>query len=200
MPGKLKSFSTLFAFTLLVAVTSSARAQENRTANPPKKVPTLPCCKCLGGSNQLNLSTISPNQWIVNGNPAVFLNVIHPLWNINPGPAKWVSTIASGGTGNVPAGSYVYQLDFVVPSCVIEQKVSLTGNYGGDDDVSIFLDNTLLSQCNGGWCFNIQHKLNVPTFSALIASGAHALVVKVQNSGGPSGMFVNANLVSACSN
>ena len=200
MQEKLKSFSALFAFTVLVIVASSARAQSIRPETAEKTVPTLPCCRCLGGTSTLDLSTISANQWTVNGNPAVFLTAIHPLWTINPGPAQWVSTIAGGGTGSIAVGTYVYHLKFVVPRCAIEQRVVLTGNYGGDDDVSISLDNTLLSQCTNGWCFNLQQKITVPTFSGIVAPGLHTLTVKVHNSGGPSGMFVNAKLISTCRN
>ena len=203
MPEKLKSFSALFAFTLLVIAASSVVAQVDRPVKPIPQVPTLPCCKCLGGTSSLDLSTISSNQWIVNGSPAVFLNTIDPAWNINPGPAQWVSTTASGGTSSISAGPYVYQLRFMVPKCTIEQRVTLTGNYGGDNNVSVFLDNnsTPLSQCTGNYCFNIPHHPSAPTFNTLVSAGVvHTLVVKVQNNEGPSGMFVNAKLTSTCRN
>jgi hypothetical protein len=135
----------------------------------------------------------------VNGSPAVFLTATHPLWNINPGPAKWVSTVATGGTGIIATGTYDYRLDFVVPACSIEQKVTLTGNYGGDDDVQVFLDGTgFLPACTGGWCFNTPQK-TLPTFTTNVGSGAHSLLVKVKNTGAsPSGMFINAKLTATC--
>ena len=199
MTGRFKLFSALFAFTFLVMAASSARTQEERR-RPIEPVLTLPCCKCLGGTSTLDLSTISANPWSVNGSPAVFLSAIHPLWDINPGPAQWVSTVASGGTGYVAPGLYVYKLQFVVPKCAIEQRVSITGNYGGDDDVSISLDSNPPSQCSGGYCFNAAHH-SLPTFGPwLVTPGTHTLIVNVQNSGGPSGMFVNAKLTTTCRN
>jgi hypothetical protein len=205
MSRKLNSVSVLCALTVLLvaaspAVAQSERAEANRIAVEVQERPTLGCCKCLGGTNTLDLSTVSSNKWTVQGNPAVFLTSIHPLWNMNPGPAKWVSTVASGGTSTVTAGTYDYKLDFVVPACTIGQVVTLTGNDGGDDDIYIYLDNTtnLLSQCSGGWCFNSSHH-PLPTFSANVLPGVHTLIVKVVNSGpSPSGMFVNAKLTGTC--
>ena len=200
----LNSVSATFAVAILLLAAAGAMAQTDRVrpdvgdVRPP--VPTLACCKCLGGTNTLDLSTIPSNNWTVNGNPVVFLTQIHPLWNINPGPAKWVSTSATGGTGNVNAGTYDYKLKFVVPACAIEQRVTLTGNYGGDDDVYIYLDNNLISQCTGGWCFNTPQKVLSTLPATLVSTMPHTLMVRVTNSGGPSGMFVNAKLTSNCRN
>ncbi|HEX8161128.1 MAG TPA: hypothetical protein VF538_04610 [Pyrinomonadaceae bacterium] len=206
MSRKLRSLSAIFALTGLLIAAPSATAQVERGAQIKQagldgrgRVATLGCCKCLGGTNTLDLSTISSNNWTVNGSPVVFLTAIHQLWNINPGPAKWVSTVATGGTGTVPAGSYDYKLDFVVPACSIDQKVTLTGDYGGDDDVQVFFDNTGFPPCTGGWCFNTPNK-SLSTFTATVGPGTHSLRVKVTNDGpSPSGMFVNAKLVGTCS-
>jgi hypothetical protein len=145
---------------------------------------------------------VSTNNWTVNNNPVSFLTALHSLWNINPGPAKWLSTSPTGSTGSVAAGDYIYRLDFFVPACTIDQTVTLSGNYGGDDDVSVFLDNTsgaAISQCTGGWCFNTPHK-TLSNFSSIpVSPGPHTLIVKVNNnSPSPSGMFINAKLTSAC--
>ena len=214
MSRKLKSIRAMFAFAFLVITTSSAMAQVDR--NPrfnQDRVPieanvgsTLGCCKCLGGSNALDLSTIPANNWTVNGNAVAFLTTIHPFWNLPTGAAKWVSTVATGGTGNVTAGPYEYKLRFVVPACAIEQRVTLTGTYGGDDDVpGVFLDNITnstsvsLASCSGGWCFHSTNNTNPRTFTPTnLAPGNYILRVKVQNNGGPSGMFVNAKLTSNC--
>src|SRR6266436_438625 len=199
---KLNSVSAIFAVAILLLAAATAAAQTDRVrpdageAGPA--VPTLGCCKCLGGTNTLDLSTISSNNWTVNGNPAVFLGPINSYWNINPRPAKWVSTSATGGTGNVTVGTYDYKLKSVVPACAIEQRVTLTGNYGGDDDVSVYLDSTLIAECTGGWCFNTPHKVLSTLPATLVSTMPHTLLVRVNNSGGPSGMFVNAKLTSAC--
>jgi hypothetical protein len=205
MSRKLNSVSAIVAFTVLVLSASAAMAQRDRVRpnsdDAIVRASTLGCCKCLGGTNTLDLSTISSNNWTVNGNPVPFLTQLHPLWNINPGPAQWVSNLATGGTGNVVAGTYDYKLNFVVPACAIEQRVTLTGNYGGDDDVYVYLDNTsnLISQCTGGWCFNTPHKVLSVLPPTLVGTGGHTLIVRVNNSGpSPSGMFINAKLTGNC--
>lgn len=209
MPGKIRTdTATLAILALLMFAAPSAFAQRTEQIGPAVRVPadlrpaapaSLGCCKCLGGTNALDLSTIPSNKWTVNASPVTFLSSIHPAWNINPGPASWVSTVATGGTGGIAAGTYEYRLDFVVPACTIEQRVTLTGNVGGDDDFDVFIDNvngTSLSQCSG-WCFNTP-KNNLHTFTSAVAPGQHTLIVRVKNGGGPSGMFVNAKLVGAC--
>jgi hypothetical protein len=212
MSRKLRSLSAILACTVMVIAASSAMAQVQRNAQftPDRNdergnVATMGCCKCLGGTNTLDLSTISSNNWTVNGNPVVFLTAIHQLWNLNTGSAKWVSTAANGGTGSIPAGPYEYRLKFVVPACSIDQKVTLTGNYGGDDDVpGVFLDNLTtstsipLTSCTGGWCFNSNNNSNPRTFTYNVLPGTYNLRVKVQNGGGPSGMFVSARLTGGC--
>src|ERR1044071_5834707 len=122
MSRKLNPVSAALAFAFLLVAASSAAAQPRRveaSALPfdAKLAPaTLGCCKCLGGTNTLDLSTVPSNAWTVNGNPAAFLTSIHPAWNINPGPARWVSAAASGGTAGLAPGVYEYRLDFAVPA------------------------------------------------------------------------------------
>jgi hypothetical protein len=214
MSRKLKLDTAALALALLFLAASPAAAQIRRLeasripAESRARPATLGCCKCLGGTNTLDLSTVGSNAWTVNGGPAVFLTSIHPAWNINPGPASWVSTVAGGGTGGVPAGVFEYRLDFVVPACTIGQDVTLAGNYGADNDVAVFLDDAtgpasganafFVSQCTGSWCFNSSRN-PLPSFvNKPVAPGPHTLIVKVRNEGGPSGMFVNATLTGAC--
>lgn len=197
MSSSISPVSALFTLAVLMIAATSAIAQVDRV----KPNTALACCKCLGGTNSLDLSTISSNNWTVNNNPVVFLTPIHQLWNINPGPAKWVSTVPSGGTGSINAGTYDYKLRFVVPACAIKQSVTLSGNYGGDDDVYVYLDNTtnLISKCTQGWCFNTQNQPQ-PFSNYVVTPGSHTLIVRVINSGpSPSGMFINANLTALCS-
>lgn len=202
MLQRIKLISAGFVFTILVIAVSSVAGQNDRRGDSNKgNAPKLGCCKCLGESNSLDLSTTIANKWTVNGNAVAFPTAIHSLWNLPIGTAKWVSTIMTGSTGSIPGGSYEYKLQFEVPNCTIDQKVTLSGNYGGDDDVQIFLDNTTgtpISQCSGGWCFNTK---NTPApFNTTVTPGTHTLIVKVQNSGiSPSGMFVNAKLTGTCS-
>jgi hypothetical protein len=208
MSRKLNLLAVLFVLTVMVIAASSA--QVVRPTNgvdlsvPP--TPTLGCCKCLGGTNSLDLSTISSNHWTVNGNPVVTVTTVNPYWTINPGPANWVSTVANSNT-NVSVGTYDYKLVFVVPRCSIDQHVTLSGNYGGDDDVYVYLDNTtpanLLSHCSGGWCFNAAHKLLSTFTNKPVGPLSHTLIVRVINGSrldppSPSGMFLNATLTGVC--
>jgi hypothetical protein len=215
MSRKLNSILAILAFAFFFSNATSAVAQRDRAQLAPDRgeirtpaatVATLSCCKCLGGSNALDLSTITTNNWTINGNPVAFLTTLHPAWNLNTNGAKWVSIVAAGAT-NVPAGAYEYKLNFAVPACTIEQRVTLAGNYGGDDDVlGVFLDNLTtstsasLAACSGGWCFNSTLNTNPRTFSVNVAPGNYVLRVKLQNNGGPSGMFVSAKLNSTCRN
>jgi hypothetical protein len=212
MRRKLDTVRAALAFAFLLLASFSAAAQTDgprlgtaiRVPVEVRAAPaTLGCCKCLGGTNTLDLSTVSSNRWTVNGSAAAFLTAIHPAWNINPGPAAWVSTAATGGTGGVAPGDYEYRLDFVVPACTIEQRVTLTGNVGGDDTFDAFLTDANgsnpipLASCSAGWCFN-KPKQNLQTFTRPVAPGPHTLIVRIKNGGGPSGMFVNATLSGAC--
>jgi hypothetical protein len=191
-------FTLLFFFTLFIAG-GAAFGQSERVPAPKPLV--LGCCKCLGGSNTLDLSTIAGNPWTVSGNPAIIQTTFHPAWNNNPGPAKWVSTTAGGGNGGVLGGTYVYQIRFTVPNCTIDQRSTIAGNLGGDDDIAIRLDNPSgppIAQCTGGWCFHTPNHPAIP-FTVGVGPGNHTLYVTVVNGGtGPSGMFVNAILTAKC--
>jgi hypothetical protein len=208
MLRKLKSILAMLAFAFLFTTAATAMAQDLRIA-PIKQdrgdiranVATLGCCKCLGGSNSLDLSTITSNSWTVNGGPVAFLSTTHSAWTLPTGPAKWISTVATGGTGGVASGAYDYQLNFVVPACSISQQVTLSGSYGGDDNIQVFLDSNAISPACAGWCFNAAHQPGGLNFSSPnVAVGNHTLTVKVKNDGGPSGMFINAKLAGTCSN
>lgn len=207
MSRKLKSILAMLAFAFLFTAATTAMAQELRIA-PVKQdrgdvragAPTLGCCKCLGGSNALDLSTISSNSWTVNGSPVAFLTTTHSAWTLPTGPARWVSTVATGGTGGVAPGTYDYKLNFVVPNCSIAQQVTLSGSYGGDDNIQVFLDSNPISPACAGWCFNAAHQTGGLNFtSPNVTGGTHTLTVKVKNDGGPSGMFINAKLSGTCS-
>lgn len=219
MSRKLNPVLAVLAFAFLLLAAPSAAAQGDRLG-PARPVEVsaltvaqgrgaaLGCCKCLGGANSLDLSTVGSNAWTLNGNPVAFLSAVHPAWNINPGPAKWVSAAANGATAGLPPGVYEYRLNFVVPACTIGQSVTLTGNYGADNDVAVFLDDAsgpaaggnphFVSQCTGNWCFN-SSKNPLPSFlNKPVSPGQHTLIVRVKNESGPSGMFVNATLTGAC--
>lgn len=191
-------FPLLFLLTVTIAGGNAAGQSEKVPAPKPL---VLGCCKCLGGSNTLDLSTVAGNPWTVNGSAAPIQATFHPAWNNNPGPAKWVSTTATGGNGGVAGGTYVYQIRFTVPNCTIDQRVTLAGNMGGDDTIAIRLNTTTgspLAQCTSGYCFHTPNNPAIP-FSVAVGPGNHTLFVTVVNGSlGPSGMFVNATLSAKC--
>lgn len=206
MSRKLNSASVLFALTLIAIAATSAMAQIDRVrSNSGYEIvqkPTLGCCRCLDGTTNLDLSTVPSNNWTVTDNgitkPAVFLaqNQINSAWNINPGPAQWVSTSSAGGGG---VGDFVYKFSFEVSNCTIPQTITLAGNFGADNNIDVYLDNTgnLVGQCTGNWCFSTSHQ-PLPTFTTPVQPGWHTLIVKVNNISGPSGMFINARLTGHC--
>lgn len=212
-PRKLALALLLAATTLSLLSPLHAQSPEARVsatdasaaAKPfpiPKDVLTLGCCRCLGGSNKLDLSTVAGVPWTVSygsgpQTPAVILPVPHPAWNLPTGGAQWVSASALG-TSNLPAGTYTYRLKFYVPKCTIPQRVVLSGQGGADDEFKLYLDSnpTPISACSGGWCFNTAN----PTapFAASVGVGFHTLTMSVVNTGGPSGMFLRAALEGRC--
>ncbi|TXH73832.1 MAG: hypothetical protein E6Q88_04910 [Lysobacteraceae bacterium] len=206
------------AFALLVAITALSPLHPGHAQSPESKVPAtdisaaakplpkdvlvLGCCRCTGGINRLDLSTVAGVPWTVSYNsgpqtPAVILPTPHPLWNLPTGGAQWVSASALGTSG-VPAGTYTYRLKFYVPKCTIPQRVVLSGQGGADDGFKLYLDSnpTPISACSGGWCFNTAN----PTapFAASVGFGLHTLTMSVVNTGGPSGMFLRAALEGRC--
>jgi hypothetical protein len=98
MRRKLDTVRAALAFAFLLLASSSAAARvDGPRLGTAVRVPadirvapaTLGCRKCLGGTNTLDLSTVSSNRWAVNnGNPVAFLTAARPAWNINPGPAQ----------------------------------------------------------------------------------------------------------------
>ncbi|MEQ1922436.1 MAG: hypothetical protein ABL952_07995 [Pyrinomonadaceae bacterium] len=165
-----------------------------RVPNP--RVPTLACCRCLEGSNTLDLSTIAGSAWTVNSVPVSIVTSPTVAWNIPTSGAKWVSANVSGNSGST--NDYVYKLKFVVPNCSISQDIRLTGTLGADNNVQAFLDSTQISTCSGSYCFKAGSTAP-PPFNVAVGPGSHELIVRVKDEGGLTGMFVNAKLVGKCS-
>lgn len=168
------------------------------TKVPNPRIPTLGCCRCLEGSNTLDLSTLAGSAWTLNNVPVSIVNTPTAAWNIPTNGAKWVS-VNAGGTSTGTA-NYDYKLRFLVPNCAINQEVRLTGTLGADNNVSVFLDGAQISTCSNNNCFKASSP--PPPFNTLVipnSTGMHELVVKVRDAGGFTGMFVNAKLVGKCS-
>ena len=168
-----------------------------------QRIPALGCCRCLGGQNKLDLSTIPGNPWRVNGQPAVAVTTPNAAWSTNTGGAKWISTNAAATGGNNT--TYHYTLQFKVEKCTIPQTIVFKGlSAAGDNYMKIWLTGPSGGgpvQCTalGGYCFTAANQLN--TFAAwpvTVAPGLYTLNVDVTNISGPTGMFVKAEVEGQC--
>ncbi|MES2672538.1 MAG: hypothetical protein V4673_19245 [Pseudomonadota bacterium] len=203
------------AFGLIAGFAASAapqaQAQEAMQAppraigmppSPDKKIPTLGCCRCLGGQNKLDLSTIPGNPWLVNGQPAVAVTQPNAAW-APPGSAKWVSINAAAHGGNNT--THHYTLQFKVEKCTIPQTIVFKGlSAAGDNYLKISLTGPSggSAQCTmaGGYCFRAPYLLNnfATSWPGITTPGLYTLNVDVTNISGPTGMFVNAVLEGQC--
>ncbi len=206
-------FAALLA-TLPMSVVSQAQVQEtprqpSLTAVPmplPQKMPSLGCCRCLGGENTLDLSTIPSNPWRVNGQPAALVASPNPAWAPASNPAKWISANAAA-TGGVNA-SYRYTLQFKVEKCTIPQTITLKGlAVAADNYYEVFLSgpggNSPIVPCPSaaaatGHCFTPAGQLNNFAAWPVTVPGIYTLNVNVKNISGPTGMFINALVEGRC--
>jgi hypothetical protein len=170
--------------------------------SPDQKIPTLGCCRCLGGQNKLDLSTIPGNPWKVNGVPAAIIASPNPAWSTNTGGAKWIGPNAAGSGGNNT--SYRYTLQFKVEKCTIPQTITFKGiSAAGDNYIKVSLSGPSSggpAQCNvpGGYCFTAANQLNNFAAWPVTAPGLYTLNVEVNNISGPTGMFINAAVEGQC--
>lgn len=167
------------------------------------KVPTLPCCKCLGESTTLNISTGqgSPTDpiWRVNGGPA-YTTPPYPGWITTLSPARWIQPVANPKpSSNVPPGVYKYTMKFSIPKCTIPGTARLSGRFAADNTVKAFLDGTPIpgAACGTINCFKAPDA-PIPLNLGSIAPGSHVLTFEVRNVSGPSGLVVNAQIRREC--
>jgi hypothetical protein len=174
---------------------------------PQKKIPTLGCCRCLGGNNTLNLSTIPGNPWQVNGVPAAVVASPNPAWSTNTSGAKWISINAAANGG--PNTTYRYTLRFKVEKCTIPQTIVLKGlAVAADNRYSVSLTGPSgtspsvlcpAAPASTGHCFTaVSGQLNNFAAWPVVESGVHTLNVDVTNISGPTGMFINAVAEGQC--
>lgn len=162
--------------------------------------PTLSCCKCLGETNSLDLSTgqTSPidSKWKVNGGNA-YTTPPYTGWLPLP-PAQWIQPVASPTPSpNVAANTvFKYTLQFTVPKCTIPMDVSLKGAFAADNSAKAFLDGNPIATC-GIKCF-ASGQAPVVLSASSIGPGNHTLEIQVLNQSGPSGLIVNARLNAQC--
>lgn len=191
---KLIALTLMFAGLALLITAGQAQSPGHT------KVPTLPCCKCLGESTSLNINTgqgpIDP-LWRVNGGPA-YTTPPYPGWLTTLSPARWIQPVANPKPApNVPAGLFTYSLKFTVPKCTIPGTARLTGRFAADNTVRALLNGNTIAACGTIHCFKAP---DAPiALNATVPPGNHVLTFEVKNVGGPSGLIVNAQISRHCS-
>lgn len=194
-----KSLTLALALVALAVLSGFGLAHPQGGRKPP---PSLPCCKCLGESHTLDLSTgqgspIDP-IWNVNGNPAYTTPKVSS-WIALPG-AQWIQPVASPTPSkSVPAGVYKYTVKFNIPKCTIPSDIRLDGKFSADNSAKAFLDipTQPVGSCPGPTCFAGSVPLTVnPAW--LTPGSTHTLEIDVTNDGSYSGLIVNAKLTRQC--
>ena len=166
-----------------------------------QRIPTLGCCRCLGGQSKLDLSTIPGNPWLVNGLPAAAVASPNAAW-ASPGSAQWISiNAAANGGANT---TYRYTLKFKVEKCTIPQTIVLKGlAAAADNTIKVYLTGPSSGgpvSCTvaGGYCFTAANQLSNFAAWPVVAPGIYTLNVDVNNISGPTGMFINAVVEGQC--
>lgn len=199
------AFGLVLMLLLLLPPPGMAQGTAERIPGKPvplPRVPSLPCCECLGRTVQLDLSTgqgggaVDP-LWKMNGGPAYITPPVPGWLTPPPPPAKWIQPVASPTPSpNIPAGLFKYTVTFNIPKCTIPLSVvRLDGKFAADNSAKIFLDGSPVASCPGPKCFiSPGVVLSVPS----IQPGLHTLEIDVKNDEIYSGLLVNAQLKGQC--
>ncbi len=202
-----KLFSPSMVFVAaMVCVSSGARAQEapmpvspdhnlsGAVGAPPGPMQTLACCRCLGETTTLNLGTGIAN-WALENGPAFPVANAYPGWTTALSPAKWIQSAPStnGSATGVSAGTYKYQLRFMVPRCLIGATVQLAGRFAADNSARLLLNGTPIAATPQNKGF-----VTPTSFSAVLPPGIHTLMIEVKNEDSVSGAVLQAQLVRRC--
>lgn len=207
------AFGLLAGAASLIAISAQAqtkledavRAQPmDAAALEQRRIPTLGCCRCLGGQNKLDLGTIPGNPWLVNGQPAVAVTSPHPAWSTQTGGVQWIAPNVSGTGGVNQQNRYI--LRFRIANCTIPQTIVFKGQASAADN---FLKITLIAPNNAvvgtaqcvsatGHCFNTTNQLNNFAAWSLTQQGVYTLQVDANNISGPTGMFIKAMVEGQC--
>jgi hypothetical protein len=162
---------------------------------------TLKCCHCLGEETKpLNIGTgqqvlpLHSMPWTVNNSPVV--PVANPAWAVSA-PAQWV-----GPNGTTNPGTYIYELKFVVPKCVIPASITIQGQFWADNTGTVSLSgpnapSNTVSTSGGVYGF-MQSKGGSFSYTVNNAGGVYTLKVVTVNQSGPTGMLMYASLVKRC--
>jgi hypothetical protein len=178
------------------ALTAPTQAQDalERAAPPGARVPTLPCCRCVGETTRLTLNT-GAGVWTVNGAPATILpGPFSNGWTNALAPAaKWLAPAASAGS------DYELKTSFFIPKCAIGSSVQINGKFAADNRATIHLDSTQIGATSNG--SSGQHGFVTPapiSWSGALAPGLHTITIKVHNDSGSTGAVATMDLVRRC--
>lgn len=206
-------FTLTLALALLAILSGLGVARKSVESTPPRNVPSLPCCQCLGGTTApLDLSTGQ------GGGPT------DPIWSVakvgqstGPGPfiipsgayltlppANWIQPDAKPLPKlDADAGTWKYTVQFNIPRCVISSEVRLDGSFASDNGSVAVLDGKKVASCPGPNCFDLAGPRNPTSLTvSSILPGMHTLEIDVTNlvtnPKTPTGLLVRATLQGQC--
>lgn len=168
---------------------------------------SLPCCKCVGDVNKLDLSTGSA-PWSVSPGLGPTKTILS-AWTAAPvPPASWIQPVspqAATASKSVPAGLYNYKVSFTIPdNCTIPyEKMELSGSFAADNSVPSSsltgstppFNHTCIAPAGSKNCFTTLTPL---LWSGTLGTGVKMLSFDVNNEGSYSGLLVNATLTGKC--
>ncbi|HYE27071.1 MAG TPA: hypothetical protein VEA61_02400 [Allosphingosinicella sp.] len=124
--------------------------------------------------------------------PAVAAPIYHnPGWTTGAAPAQWVGT----KTG-VP-GTYIFELRFRVPNCVIRPLgINVSGIFSADNGGVVTVDGPpVVGTAPPVWAFQNTFPFNK---SVSTVPGLHTIRVTVNNQSGPVGAVVKGTIAIRC--
>ena len=201
-----KLLTVVLAFLVLAVFTSPSGAQdqpERRMFPTPSPIDgpgrlVLPCCKCVGDTVTLPLST-GADPWTVSPGSGPATTTLSAWASTG---ASWIQPVASGTADpNVPAGPFTYLAKFVIPdNCTIPYDTNtfkLSGTWAADNGGTLILDSGPSSLCPGNVCFKTP--VNFVFGPPISPLGGHVLKATVTNlPSSYSGLSVNATLTGKC--
>lgn len=194
------ALSTLAVTSILAAMPALAQKR------PPVRTITIPCCKCIGGEGSvtsINTGNAAGSEPYQVSGPSVTnpVAVAVTYWTNTLSPAGFVQPNNNIGGNAFPPGLYNYTVQFVVPKCTIPMKVTVSGKFAADNGAKVFFDTNPIATQFPTPFPNGFVPGNEGSFTAVtMTPGTHTLRFEVRNSGGPSGLVVNAAVRTICSN
>jgi hypothetical protein len=214
---RILSVALVFAFGLVPAVVQA----ETKHPVPPR---VLPSCTQVNQQVTLTLNTGTAGSppppgtadpiWTVVQQPSTPLTPFTTaaysapsLWLPNSANARWIQPAAGGAPINLPVATYVYSTQFTTPvDPYLYTSITITGNFAADDTALVQLNGITIATCTSTATIACFHSLQaipvgvgLPMFNR-ISPFLNTLTVQVKNTSvGPSGLFVQAQVIAVCS-